>query len=65
MPLLSARPPAVFVITTTLNSRERPPRANQHLVAARQDADAVPFAIAGAMTWAFVVALLKLRSIKS
>ena len=34
----------------------------QHTVrAARQDASAVPFALAGAVTWAFVVALLKLR----
>ena len=29
--------------------------------AARQDADAVPFAIAGMLTWTFVVALLRLR----
>ena len=29
--------------------------------AARQDADAVPFAIAGMLTWMFVVALLRLR----
>jgi hypothetical protein len=34
----------------------------QHAVgAARQDASAVPFALAGMVTWAFVVALLKLR----
>jgi hypothetical protein len=34
----------------------------QHTVrAARQDVSAVPFALAGVVTWAFVVALLKLR----
>jgi len=29
--------------------------------AARQNAGAVPFAIAGVVTWTFVVALLKMR----
>jgi hypothetical protein len=29
--------------------------------AARQDAGAVPFAIAGVLTWTFVIALLRLR----
>jgi hypothetical protein len=34
------------------------------LRAARQDADAFPFAFAGLVTWTFVVALIKVRSLK-